>query len=239
MDESTPHLHAVVVPLTADGRLCAKQVIGDKIKMKQMQTEYAKIMEHFGLNRGKEGSRAIHEDVKEYYKRINNELPEIRKIAANLEKEVPDLKEEADRLKKEIGDFSRLKGFKMGAEALVSKLTKKDQVKALKEENSRLSSENLEVKKKIRGLQLENNDLNSNIDSYKEKIQYFDLRKNGEILQARTKGIDYIVDCINNFLVGRGFPKLDIFLPHSLTPKIKFENDNDNRNNTKDLKRGR
>ena len=33
-DEKTPHFHAIVVPLTKDGRLSAKEVVGDrKIKI--------------------------------------------------------------------------------------------------------------------------------------------------------------------------------------------------------------
>ncbi len=34
-DETTPHIHAVTVNLTEDGRLCAKEIIGNKIKMTQ------------------------------------------------------------------------------------------------------------------------------------------------------------------------------------------------------------
>src|SRR5512137_2367927 len=49
MDESTPHLHAVIVPLTKDGRLCAKEVIGDRIEMKKTQTAYATLMDVFGM----------------------------------------------------------------------------------------------------------------------------------------------------------------------------------------------
>lgn len=51
MDESTPHIHAMAVPLTPDGRLCAKEVMGRKA-MQDRQTGYAKAMEIFGLKRG-------------------------------------------------------------------------------------------------------------------------------------------------------------------------------------------
>lgn len=71
MDERTPHIHAVVVPLTVDGRLSAKQIVGNKHDLKQQQTEYAQRMEKYGLNRGVENSRARHEDVTAYYTRLN------------------------------------------------------------------------------------------------------------------------------------------------------------------------
>ena len=60
MDEKTPHIHAVVVPLTKDGRLSAKELMGDKTAMSERQTRYADQMQPFGLERGVVGSKAIH-----------------------------------------------------------------------------------------------------------------------------------------------------------------------------------
>jgi hypothetical protein len=77
-DESTPHLHAVIVPLTADGRLTAKEMVGNKKELINLQDEYAQVMSNFNLERGIKGSRATHQDVKEYYKTMNqgsNDIP--------------------------------------------------------------------------------------------------------------------------------------------------------------------
>lgn len=71
MDERTPHIHCTVVPLTTDGRLSAKDVMGNKIKMSDRQTRYAEAMEKYGLQRGVKGSKAKHEEVSEYYGRID------------------------------------------------------------------------------------------------------------------------------------------------------------------------
>ena len=40
MDEKTPHMHLCFVPLTADGRLSAKDIIGNKKKLTQWQDEF-------------------------------------------------------------------------------------------------------------------------------------------------------------------------------------------------------
>ena len=50
MDESTPHIHLLTVPLI-DGRLCAKQVTARK-ELIRRQTDYAKAVKEFGLERG-------------------------------------------------------------------------------------------------------------------------------------------------------------------------------------------
>lgn len=60
LDEKTPHIHVVAVPLTKDGRLSAKEIMGDKTAMSERQTRYAAQMEPFGLERGVVGSKAIH-----------------------------------------------------------------------------------------------------------------------------------------------------------------------------------
>lgn len=44
VDEKTPHMHLCFVPLTADGRLSAKDIIGNKKKLTQWQDEFWKHM---------------------------------------------------------------------------------------------------------------------------------------------------------------------------------------------------
>ena len=70
LDEKTPHLHAVTIPLTNDGRLSAKEIIGNKQSMKNFQTRYAAAMEKFGLERGIENTGITHENAQDYYSRI-------------------------------------------------------------------------------------------------------------------------------------------------------------------------
>ena len=60
MDETTPHLHIGVMPITQDGRLSAKAIF-TKTEMKAIQTEFARdVGEKYGLERGIEGSERTH-----------------------------------------------------------------------------------------------------------------------------------------------------------------------------------
>lgn len=60
MDETTPHLHIGVMPITQDGRLSAKAIF-TKTEMKAIQTEFARdVGEKYGLERGVEGSEHTH-----------------------------------------------------------------------------------------------------------------------------------------------------------------------------------
>lgn len=74
-DETSPHLSAFVVPLTKDGRLSAKEFIGNKAQMTRDQTTFAAAVADLGLYRGIEGSKARHTRVQAFYEAL--ERPEI------------------------------------------------------------------------------------------------------------------------------------------------------------------
>lgn len=67
LDETSPHLVAYVVPLCADGRLSAKEFLGGRAKLSQLQTDFFQsVGKPAGLIRGIEGSRANHSTNKQY-----------------------------------------------------------------------------------------------------------------------------------------------------------------------------
>jgi len=67
LDETSPHLVAYVVPLTKDGRLSAKDFLGGRKVLSEMQTDFAeKIGKPVGLQRGVEGSKAVHTTAKQF-----------------------------------------------------------------------------------------------------------------------------------------------------------------------------
>ncbi len=69
VDEKTPHIHVVTVPITKDGRLSAKEYANGKKALRDMQTDYANKMEQFDLKRGLERKGISHETATEYYAR--------------------------------------------------------------------------------------------------------------------------------------------------------------------------
>ena len=71
-DISTPQLVAYVVPIDQKGKLNCKGFLGGRVKLNQMQTDFANTVADLGLTRGKEGSKAKHTSIKEYYHDINH-----------------------------------------------------------------------------------------------------------------------------------------------------------------------
>lgn len=66
LDETTPHMHLNLMPITSDGRLCSKQLF-DKPQLQKLQTDfYEEVGRKYGLQRGKEGSQRKHLSTAEF-----------------------------------------------------------------------------------------------------------------------------------------------------------------------------
>ena len=77
LDESTPHLHFNLMPVTG-GRLCAKELF-DRTALRDLQTDfYETVGKKYGLERGKEGSTAKHLDTIAYKTKKMTETAEAK-----------------------------------------------------------------------------------------------------------------------------------------------------------------
>lgn len=84
-DETTPHLHLNLVPIT-NGKLCSKDLYDIK-KLSELQTEfYEKVGKKWGLERGRFKSGAKHLTASEY---------KAQKIVENAEQQADEIKAEA------------------------------------------------------------------------------------------------------------------------------------------------
>jgi hypothetical protein len=83
-DETTPHLHILSVPLTQDGRLSAREIVGNRANLSRMQTEFfEQVGKGYGLERG------VQMDGQEKKKHITAQEWQLRQVkqekAAELE----------------------------------------------------------------------------------------------------------------------------------------------------------
>lgn len=67
-DETTPHMHAMVVPVDPEtGRLNAKRWVGGRGKLREMQSAFADWQSSFGVERGKPRPGRKHTRVSDWY----------------------------------------------------------------------------------------------------------------------------------------------------------------------------
>ena len=131
LDESTPHLHFNLMPVTG-GRLCAKELF-DRAALRDLQTDfYEAVGKKYGLKRGKEGSTAKHLDTVAFKTKKMTEAAEekIREAeeAQTAAKPVKELLESYESAKSEKIPFSGKK--------------KETEIIALRMKNSELEKQN-------------------------------------------------------------------------------------------------
>ena len=118
MDEKTPHLHLVFVPLTEDNRLCAKEIIGNRASLTKWQDDFhAYMVEKYpDLERGESASKTGRKHIPtRLFKQAVNLSKQARAIEATLDGITPlnagKKKEEALSLLKkwfpQMGEFLR------------------------------------------------------------------------------------------------------------------------------------
>lgn len=139
-DETTPHMHLNLMPVTADGRLCSKELF-EKNKLRELQTVfYSAVGKKYGLQRGKEGSQRKHLSTAEFKaKKIIEQAESLRQ-----EKQVyADVLEEA-----KSGEYSRNRS-KLKQQAIAAVAENAD----LKKRLDKSMDETLEYAKKAEALQ--------------------------------------------------------------------------------------
>jgi len=124
MDETTPHIHATMIPITTgerrkakqeqstkkkkyhkkspmDTRLCADDVMS-RVKLKEYQNSYAEKMQVYGLHRGIEGSEAKHLSTSQYYRDLLSQTESVQENIGNLLQQQEQVAQELSKIKNEI-----------------------------------------------------------------------------------------------------------------------------------------
>ena len=153
MDEKTPHLHLCFVPLTADGRLSAKEIIGNRKNLVKWQDEFWQHMveQYPELERGESASQTGREHIP----------PRIFKEMTQLTKQ----KEQLDALLVGINPFngkSRAAEINKVLDSYIPNVARmKDQLRKYNVAFTKTSAENEKLKEK-------NKTLSASLDKAKE-----------------------------------------------------------------------
>lgn len=168
MDEKTPHMHLSFVPLTADGRLCAKEIVGNKKKLTQWQDRFWEHMvkKYPDLERGESASETGRDHIPprvfkqmarltKQAERLDMLLSDVKlsnykertaQVMAFLDKYIPDVAAMETQMKKYHKCFTTAKAekavLKAENESLTDKLEKSQQQSTLKKlQDAKLQSD--------------------------------------------------------------------------------------------------
>ncbi len=185
LDETSPHIHATLVPIVtterkrkkqeertakryrtksaARPRLCADEVMS-RVKLKEYQDTYATAMSKYGLQRGIEGSEARHIDTQQFYREVKAMTDTLKADVTELLKQKETTREELNRAKKAV-QAERLKGVATAAATNIA-----ESVGAMFGSN------------RVRTLERENIDLRREVATHEETIETLQVKI--QIMQA-------------------------------------------------------
>ncbi len=177
LDETSPHIHATLVPIVtterkrkkqearaakryrtksaARPRLCADEVMS-RAKLKEYQDTYATAMSKYGLQRGIDGSKARHVTTREFYREVKAMTDRLKADVTELMKQKETTQDELGRAKKEV-QTERLKGAATTAATNIAEsvgaMFGSNKVKTLERENITLRREVATHEESIESLQ--------------------------------------------------------------------------------------
>ncbi|RIO74254.1 MobV family relaxase, partial [Staphylococcus gallinarum] len=220
MDEKTPHMHYGVVPITNDGRLSAKEVVGNKKALTEFQDRFNEHVKQRGydLERGqsRQVTNAKHEQMSQYkqkteyhkqeYERESQKLDHIRKNNYKLAREY---QKSLETLKTPINIPYELETQKVGG--LFSKETQETGNMVIKQDDFYKFDEKVKAAKTITddyeriksGEKIKEltSDYKKTRDNFLETYEmYQDLKKENENLKEENKDLKNKVNAKDKLL---------------------------------------
>ena len=204
-DETTPHLHAVFMPLTDDGRLNYKDFINTKYDLIKLQNKYhEKMREYFpNLERGKPSK----ETKKKHLSVEDFKLKQLEKDLQKLQKEKKETEIQIQNVEKQIKDFYAVKTIVENIEerkALFSDTykLKKDELTELtalattseknRDENKVLRKEKIELEEDLKSTQKEYRKYytkSKELQTFKDKFEDYSKRLEAVVPEEVLKTI--------------------------------------------------
>jgi len=212
MDESTPHLHATVVPIVQTERqrkkkeqevkrtyrkkapaprLCADDVMS-RANLKRYQNTYAEAMQKYGLQRGIEGSEAQHISTHEFYRSLMLQGKDIQEDVEELLKQKEQAAKELSRIKSEKSTEelkSTVAKTAMTAFKGINSLLGSNKISKLEGENKQLKEDVASRDRQIARLQ---KDIRQQKDHYASDIRMTERNMQND-LDSKQHTIDKIL----------------------------------------------
>lgn len=198
LDELNPHAHAVIVPITPDGRLSAKEMFGGndmnqaKARMRELHSRLAEVNEKYGLERGDDVTvtGAKHKSTENYRRELATE-------SRNLSSEVDEKRMLLSSLNHSIAKAeTRIKAL----QTMVSNLEnaeaeKQTAIAELEDYMNNHLGEAAEIKARITAIRKELWEVRDKLNDKKmklvqAKLQLDELQKDTSYIEAKNKEVN-------------------------------------------------
>ena len=186
LDEKTPHMHVVTVPITKDGRLSAKELTSGSMSFRQVQDKfYNEVSKKYGLKRGEPKA----ETDREHRTKAEYELDRVNKELESAKKELKVVCKEIDYAKAQFE-----KSLLEQEELMRQNRQIKENIVNLQNKESEMLLGNKKLEKQKQALEGQINDFKGILDKAKDMfgkaIDFFFNRK----YELADKWVDLTVE---------------------------------------------
>lgn len=124
-DEDTPHMHVLSVPLTRDGRLSAREIVGGRAQMSHAQDNFfEQVGQRYGLERGvhMDGSKkrshisAQQHRLQELQTQVQHEERRLAQLQHRADQTLQLLRTQTEQVRHAQSDLQELQGYLTDAE---------------------------------------------------------------------------------------------------------------------------
>ena len=197
LDELNPHAHAVIVPITKDGRLSAKDLFGGndmnqaRTRMRELHSRLAEVNEKYGLERGDDITitGAKHKSTETYRRELadechtlSNEVGMKKTLLSGLNRSITKAETKIKALQTMVSNLEKAEAEKQATIAELEDYMKNH------------LSDAVEIKAKITATRKELWDVRDKLNDKKmklaqAKLQLDELQKNTSHIEARNREI--------------------------------------------------
>lgn len=208
MDETTPHIHATLVPIVIGERrkakkekeegkrtyrkkgdavrLCADDVL-NREKLIAYHDDYAKVMSKYGLQRGVRGSEARHISTAQYYRSLKRENEVLETDVQQLHEQKQEAENKLKQVRSEI-NTQKMKGAAVNATTAiadsVSSLLGGNKVKRLEVEKEQQKQDIADLKQQVSVVQAEKKKSEIRLCS---EMNALDRKYQNEVMQYKDR----------------------------------------------------
>lgn len=124
-DEDTPHMHVLSVPLTRDGRLSAREIVGGRAQMAHAQdTFFEQVGRNYGLERGihmdgpekRQHITAQQHRLQELQAQVQHEEQRLQRLQHRADQTLQQLRTQTEQVRHAQSDLQELQGYLTDAE---------------------------------------------------------------------------------------------------------------------------
>ena len=197
LDELNPHAHAVIVPITKDGRLSAKDMFGGndmnqaRTRMRELHSRLAEVNEKYGLERGDDITitGAKHKSTETYRRELadecrtlSNEVGMKKTLLSGLNRSITKAETKIKALQTMVSNLEKAEAEKQAT------------IAELEDYMKNLLGDAVEIKAKITATRKELWDVRDKLNDNKmklaqAKLQIDELQKNTSHIEARNREI--------------------------------------------------